>query len=109
MFFVCEKQEIQFEDHEKSPWGFFISFYDNWSEWKVTRVKKGQQADKLGVQISSKILAIDGELINETNSEKIEKKLGAGKSQTITFQQQVLKFNQLSYYHNWPVLFKTAF
>ena len=86
---MCEKQEIQFEDHENSPWGIFISFYDHWSEWKVTRIVKGKQAEKLGVPISSKILAIDGELINETNSETMEKKLSAGKSQTITFQQQV--------------------
>ena len=73
----------------------FINLDDHWSKWNVTRTEYRKQADRLGVRRCSKILAIDGVLINEKNSKIMEEKLTAGKSQIITFQPKVnfLKFN----------------
>ena len=49
----------------------------------------GKQAEKNGVQIGSRIVAVDDTVIDAKNFEQLKKKITEGRSQKIRFQQKV--------------------
>ena len=79
--------EVQFTSHSKYPWGFGVSFKENWNSWNVTFVNPGDQADKKRIGVGWKVIGINKEKLNEKNFQEFKDLLMKGPSCTIQFRR----------------------
>lgn len=85
--FLRRDTEIDFifEAHSKKPWGYAINFIEHWSHWRITMVRPGQQAKRLGVMVGDKVFMVDGKLLNDDNYSSIKQLLSDGRPCKQTF------------------------
>ena len=90
MHVYCFKtREIVFQDASEVPWGLGINTNDDWTDWRVWSVDVDKQAHLKGIQFGSKIVKIDGDMIDEKNCNLVKQKLLAGKDTIIEFSKPV--------------------
>jgi len=51
---------VLLEAHDKDPWGASVNFDDDWKEWRVKTVDRGQQAWRKCVESGFRILSVNG-------------------------------------------------
>merc|ERR1712038_738261 len=76
---------VEFQENTFDPWGCAISFNLGWQHWKMSKIVKGKQAERLGIGIGDRIVGLNDIALNEANCDSMEEKLRKGVPCTITW------------------------
>lgn len=89
LFQVVQKQyHMEFSPNSIDPWGCTFNTANSWSEWIIINVDEGKQAERIGVKIGDKIVAVNGEPIDDQNYSYLHDLLVQGGRCTITISRQ---------------------
>lgn len=80
---------VNFSAHADEPWGIEVDFDAEWTQWRVTKTEKDQQAEKLGIQPNDRIIAVNGIEIQEDNFNSIREGLYQGTQCEMTLQRTI--------------------
>lgn len=88
---------VRFVDGEKEPWGYCVNFDDHWSEWKITKMLKTQQAHRRGVEMGWRIRRVNNLEVSEYTFKEVKRILERGPECTITFETVINEKRCLTY------------
>lgn len=80
---------VKFEARAKYSWGCKVTLKNHWNMWVVENVESGKEADKLGICLGDRIVAVDGIGLNKENCNHVKDRLIRGVSCKITFVRKV--------------------
>ena len=77
---------VRFADNDDEPWGCCVNFDNHWSEWKITKMLKGQQAHRRGVDMGWRVRRVNNLEVSPYTYKEVKRILERGHECTITFE-----------------------
>jgi len=77
---------VRFVDNDDEPWGCCVNFDNHWSEWKITKMLKGQQAHHHGVDMGWRVRRVNNFEVSPYTCKEVKRILERGHECTITFE-----------------------
>jgi len=81
-----EVHTVHFFDNDDQLWGCCVNFDNHWSEWKITKMLRDQQAHRRGVEMGWRIRRVNNLEISEYTCKETKRILEHGHECTITFE-----------------------